>query len=352
MALTKIEWTATQRPDGTVVPGYTFNCWRGCDKVSPGCDNCYAETLSHRNPKTLGIWGKGGTRPVAAESYWKQPEKWDREAERAGERRRVFCLSLGDVFENRADLVWPRVRLFDLIRRTPHLDWLLLTKRPKNVLPLLRVSGERVHNLRMDDDVRTADWLDDWRQGYKPPPENVWVGTSVEDQARADERIPPLLRVPAAVRFLSMEPLLGPVDLDLEPVGRCVECDRVGRLYGHWCARCANVEERPTVDWVIVGGESGPKSRPFNLDWARSLVAQCRAADVPVFVKQLGGVPVLDRMRWLAGPTTALLSYKNRDRAPEGTEALLLNDRKGGDWEEWPEDLRVREFPASAVPVP
>lgn len=190
MAETKIEWTSYRRPDGSMVPGYTFNPWRGCTKVSAGCANCYAETMSKRNPEVLGIWGDNGTRAVATESYWRQPLKWNREAEKAGKRRRVFCASLADVFERRSELEQPRGGLFRLIAETPYLDWLLLTKRPENV-----------------------NYLSPWGSEAWPWPSNIWLGTSVENQEQADKRIPELLKVPARVRFLSCEPLLGPVDL-------------------------------------------------------------------------------------------------------------------------------------------
>jgi len=224
----------------------TFNPWRGCTKVSDGCKFCYAETLSARNPGVLGQWGPKGERVIAAENYWKQPLKWDREAKAAGERRRVFCASLADVFEGKDTMPaesWPhvqnaRVRLFETIDNTPNLDWLLLTKRPENVMHLCGSSS----------------WA-----GLIPA--NVWIGTSVEDQATANERIPRLAEVPAAVRFLSCEPLLGAVDLKLS--------------LGY-------------IDWVIVGGESGPHARPMHPDWARSLRDQCQAAGVAFHFKQWG----------------------------------------------------------------
>jgi protein gp37 len=251
----KIEWTH-----------HTFNPWRGCTKVSPGCAHCYAETLSHRNPATLGVWGDKGTRVVAAESYWRQPLKWDREARAAGERRRVFCASLADVFEDRPDLVAPRVRLFHLINETPNLDWLLLTKRPENVRRFQGGAG-----------VPRS-----WAESMPP---NVWIGTSVEDQERADERIPHLLAIPAAVRFLSIEPLLGPVDLrripNLSP-DRCRYFDDVESLTLN-----GKVYPSRRVHWVIVGGESGPKSRPMDRAWVLAIRDQCRAAGVPFFFKQM-----------------------------------------------------------------
>ena len=304
----KIEWTH-----------HTFNPWRGCEKVSPGCSHCYAETLSLRNPKTLGVWGRGGTRVIAAESYWRLPLKWDRDAAAAGERRRVFCASLADVFEGRPELARPRARLWNLIEVTPHLDWLLLTKRPENFHAMLP-----------------------WLNGRRDVQPNVWLGVSVEDQRRADERIPLLLRTPARVRFLSCEPLLGPVDLAATGWWRCRGCGGVGtpenevgmgRCGG--CGRELEARDEVGVDWVIVGGESGPGARPMRAEWARSLVRQCRDAGVACFVKQLGAGPVAD-------PPAESGRHLRGDL---GVRVLRLRDRKGGDPAEWPEDLRVRQFP-------
>ena len=169
-----IEWTH-----------HTFNPVLGCQKVGPGCDHCYAEGWAKRSG--LVTWGPGETRRVTSDAYWRQPLKWDREAKAAGERRRVFCASLADVFDN----AWPdgvRDRLWALIKATPNLDWMLLTKRPGNIAKMLP---------------------DDWGGGYR----NVWLGCTVVNQEEADRDIPKLLAVPAAVRFLSMEPLLGPVEI-------------------------------------------------------------------------------------------------------------------------------------------
>jgi protein gp37 len=368
---------------------HTFNPWRGCTKISPGCANCYAETLSGRNPKTLGVWGPNGTRVVAAESYWREPVKWNKAAAKAGERRRVFCASLADVFED-----WPgvmagangaavhvcsecgawramdrmchgpnahmpvtmataRERLFQLISDTPNLDWLLLTKRPENVLSMTYdrwckpVPG---HVSQNEGDGRRWRW-----------PANVWLGTSVEDQQRADSRIPHLLRCPAAVRFLSCEPLLGPVDVSrwLNIRWQCSGCRGLfAGGYQKACPECGKLEywsgshpfngrHRPAnpvfppqsgsgIDWCIVGGESGSRARPMHLEWVRSLVRQCNAADVPVFVKQLGPAP----QDWYVAPGVTA----QHDGPPMPGERL--RDRKGGDMVEWPEDLRVRQFPA------
>jgi len=277
---------------------HTFNPWRGCTKVSAGCLHCYAETMSKRNPAVLGEWGPEGSRAIAAESYWRLPERWDSAAQRDGVRRRVFCASLADVFEDRPDLEAPRARLFDTIGRTRNLDWLLLTKRPKNIVRLwpgasvkdpamVEVGGHRVFA-------------------------SVWLGVSVEDQKTADERIPLLLQTPAAVHFVSYEPALGPV--------------RFAKVPGLNKAGSAGVELTRNL-WVIVGGESGPRARACDVANIRRVIAECAVPRVPVFVKQLGANPV--------GEPWAV----NRNFSP------LTTSRSGADPSEWPEDLRVREFP-------
>jgi len=245
----KIEWT-----------DHTFNPWVGCTRVSPGCVNCYAEAMMADRYKKVK-WGPQGERKRTSADYWKQPLKWNREAEAAGERRRVFCASLADVFEDKPDQreemnEW-RTDLFDLIYETPALDWLLLTKRPENV-------------------TRMVPWM------YHHPdffgwPANVWIGTSVENQEYADKRIPELLQIPAAVRFLSVEPMLGPIDLGL--FGTIPHCTDNGGSYNLTADR---------INWVIVGGESGPDARPMHPDWVRSIRDQCLETDVPFFFKQWG----------------------------------------------------------------
>ena len=251
MAQTKIEWTATRKPDGTVLPGFSFNPWIGCTRVSPGCVNCYAETMMADRYKKVK-WGPQGERIRTSADYWKQPLKWNREAAAAGERRRVFCASLADVFEYKRDQAvdmhqW-RTQLFSLIRTTPHLDWLLLTKRPELVFPLIP-------------------WFINQIEKYP----NLWIGTSVENQEYADKRIPELLEIPAAVRFLSVEPLLGPVDLSQWLWADMPGKPRLNRIH-----------------WVIVGGESGHGARPMHPDWVRSIRDQCQEAGVPFFFKQWG----------------------------------------------------------------
>lgn len=303
---------------------HTFNPWIGCQRVSPGCEHCYAEALDNRWGGGLdaqGVkrlrWGPTAPRIRTSDAYWQQPLAWNREAEKAGVRHRVFCASLADVFEQRhrgeGDLDSWRLSLFELIAHTPHLDWLLLTKRPENVRPLL----DRV----IDAYERTAGGADGellasrWLAGEAP--HNVWLGTTVEDQARADARIPALLSMPAKVRFLSCEPLLERVNLTL--------CSSA------IISKFFSPKEMKTsgIDWVIVGGESGAGARPFAVDWARDIIRQCRRARVAVFVKQLGAKPCRGQVEY--------------DR--EGSLRLPLKDPAGGDMAEWPDDLRVRELP-------
>lgn len=291
---------------------HTFNPWRGCTKVSAGCANCYAATMSKRNPAVLGEWGPHGQRAMAAPSYWRLPVQWNAAAKRDGVRRRVFCASLADVFEDRPELDAPRRSLFAAIAATPNLDWLLLTKRPENITRLMPEAGLP----------------------------NVWLGVSVEDQATADARIPLLLEVPAAVRFVSYEPALGPVRFDR------IATEELGRLDAlrgfHFVDGHNEPISTPRLNWLIVGGESGPKARPFDIAWARSVVAQCKAAGVACFVKQLGARPIpLTPMRLPS--FDAVTGRRHRGWIEDGHHAI--SDPAGADPAEWPEDLRVREFP-------
>ena len=239
----KIEWT-----------DHSFNPWWGCTRVSPGCEHCYAEAFDHRLGRA--DWGVKAERRFFGEKHWREPLKWDAEAARAGERRRVFCASMADVFEDREDLAAERAKVFSLITFTPHLDWLLLTKRPENM--------ER---------LAPAAWVHGW-------PTNVWAGCTVEDQKRADERIPHLLRVPAAVRFLSCEPLLGPVRLDHLDVDRAGDPDwcQVDALTGRHTDMGRPCKDVPSVHWVIVGGRAATARDPCT----RSGYVRCvTSASVP-----------------------------------------------------------------------
>lgn len=258
---TKIEWAH-----------HTFNPWIGCTKVSPGCDHCYAEADFDKRRHVVQ-WGAGQARKRTAPSTWLQPLRWNAEAKRLGVRYRVFCASLADVFDNEVPVEW-RNELFELIKATPHLDWLLLTKRIGNVKAMLpsATSHEDAHL-----------FAELWP--------NVWIGASITSQAEADRDIPKLLAVPAAKRFLSMEPLLGPVDLlkNGDTLCRCDGCLSMAKQY----------PESPglqRIDWVIVGGESGPNARPMHPDWARSLRDQCQAAGVPYLFKQWGEWKPINQM--------------------------------------------------------
>lgn len=312
----KIQWTH-----------HTHNPWVGCKRVSPGCERCYAEAYDKRvggavDPSTGAKalrWGPKAPRIRTSPANWRKPLRWDAEAKAAGERRRVFCASLADVFEDRHELGPWRLELLDLIRLTPALDWLLLTKRPHLVRPLLSAAIDE-SRVAPWDTAAVVDWVQGWLDGRPPP--NVWLGTTVEDQRRAHERVPELLAVPAAVRFLSCEPLLEAVDLRRW-------LDQPWAVHGD-DGRPRAAPNRTRPDWVIVGGESGPGARPFDVAWARSLVRQCRAAGVASFVKQLGSRPIeTDSARF----------------PPLGFRRLPLRDHAGGDMAEWPADLRVREFP-------
>jgi protein gp37 len=237
----KIEWT-----------DHTFNPWEGCTKVSEGCKHCYAEALSKRFNRTQ--WGPTAQRRRTSDSNWRQPLAWNKKAEKEGRRYRVFCASMADVFEWNPQVEEWRFDLFMMIDQTPHLDWLLLTKRPEHIMYVLR------------SEFNSASF-----------PSNVWLGTSVENQEAADKRIPELLNAPAAVRFLSCEPLLGPLDLSLYLVPRFAADDP---RHKPW---------RNGIDWVIVGGESGPHARPMHPDWVSSIRDQCRSFGVPFLFKQWGG---------------------------------------------------------------
>ncbi len=265
----KIEWTT-----------HTFNPWWGCTKVSEACKHCYAESWAKRVGQR--VWGPGSDRRLFGESHWRQPHRWNSKAQDQPERPRVFCASMADVFEDREELQPWRSKLWEVIEATPNLDWLLLTKRPQNVL---RLSG----------------WSRSW-------PTNVWLGTTIELQKRADELLPYLAAVPAHVRFISAEPLLGPLQID------------------PWLGS--------TINWVITGGESGPKARPAAPTWFRELLLQCMRADVPFHFKQWGD--------WAPGLGVNLPREKNqriaRATAADGTEMVRVGKKFAGralDGSEW-----------------
>ncbi len=262
---------------------HTFNPWIGCTKVSAGCDNCYAEQLMDKRYQKVK-WGHGNPRARTSVPNWNMPLAWNRAAEAEGRRHRVFCSSLADVFDNEVPVEWLR-DVLELIRVTPWLDWQLLTKRPAAIMPRIRAAVASVPATegKFDDLIS---WASKWIVGL--PPANVWLGTSIEAQDVVDARIDRLLEVPAALRFLSCEPLIGPVKLGLNRTVRQM------LLFGASPAE-RRVMERKGIGWVIVGGESGTGARPMHPNWARDLQRQCARARVPFFFKQWGEwAPVYD----------------------------------------------------------
>jgi protein gp37 len=224
----KIEWT-----------DHTFNPWIGCQKVSPGCDNCYAEAMMDKRYGRVQ-WGPHGQRKRTSEANWRKPLQWAKAARAASKRPRVFCASLADVFDNQAPEN-ARVDLFDLIAATPELDWLLLTKRPENIRKMIP-------------------------RGW--PYENIWLGITAENQEQYDRRFEYLYDLPVTVQFVSYEPALGPLDLG-------------SHFY--------------SPHWIICGGESGPHARTMDPQWARDLRDQCEDCGVKFFMKQMTGkAPIPD----------------------------------------------------------
>ena len=343
----------------------TFNPWMGCSKVSPGCAHCYAENLMDTRYGKVE-WGPSGTRVKTSDAYWRKPLAWNKAAIAEAVRPRVFCASLADVFEDwqgpildskgrglfkrhnaggsyllrynlplspqdeyqlgdsaltMGDL---RRDLFALIDATPHLDWLLLTKRPENIWRM----WEPTEALPLPD--RTVDLRERPHPQFRP---NVWIGTSVENQEMADERIQHLLKCRdlAPVLWLSVEPMLGPVNL--RQTHRLTERNEQPLM-------------RPIdgVDWVVFGGESdqGSPARPCNVEWIRDGLRQCHEASVPAFIKQLGSRPYSEDAK-------SFRDWPDRTGYFMDGEGIHfdLSDKAGADPSEWPEDLRIREFPES-----
>ena len=274
---TGIEWTDE-----------TWNPVTGCTKVSPGCAHCYAEDVAKRFWKGRpfeDVWFH--TKRLEQPLHWKRP-------------RRVFVNSMSDLFHE--DLKTHHISdIFYVMMNAPQHTFQVLTKRPDRMRTYMRE-----------------------HPAFQLP--NVWLGVSVENQRMADGRIPILQDTPAAVRFLSVEPLLGEVDL----------------YRGGWSllrpikSPTMGGPRKPPIDWVIVGGESGRKARPCNLAWVHEIVRQCSREGVPCFVKQLGSNPVA-----AGDPSDPWLTIESDD----GTRPIVLRDSKGGNWSEWPDSLRVREFP-------
>jgi protein gp37 len=312
-AETSIEWTDT-----------TWNPVRGCSVVSPGCSHCYAMKQAHRFPAYAGLTKLTNGGPVWTGEVRLVPELLDQPL-RWRKPRRIFVNSMSDLFhEGVPDAFIDRV--FAVMALASRHTFQVLTKRPDRMRDWFRGTKNGATREMAVYDEAAARSRRSPPPGWSWPLENVWLGVSAEDQARADERIPVLLDTPAAVRFISAEPLLSGLDLRGLIQRRCVA---PSHPFPFSCRETSH--DLRGIDWVIIGGESGPKARPFQIEWARSILAQCRAAQVPVFLKQLGARPhyVEQHVEKLRG----------------ALRPMKLRDRKGGDMSEWPEDLRVREMP-------
>jgi len=331
MQATNIEWA-----------DWTWNPVRGCSRISPGCMNCYAEldmARKNSNPKVPGCHGYAEFRIIGnrREAHWTgkvklieskllEPLSWRRKALRFaqehGHKPRVFVNSMSDLFHERLpDKAIDRIMAVAAL--CPQMNFLFLTKRAERMERYLNTEflSNRIFQEMIDLTPGEGVWA--WG-GWKEMFAHVWLGVSVEDQKRADERIPHLLRTPAAVRFLSVEPMLEEIRLRQEwaTYKMCYACGSSGFVScDHWRG----------IDWVICGGESGPGARPFDLAWARSLRDQCKAAGVAFFMKQAGGKP----------EETVIAPSDGH----KWQRAMPLKDKKGGDPAEWPEDLRVQEVP-------
>lgn len=344
MGKTKIEWTND-----------VWNPIRGCTRVSEGCRFCYAEAVAARfsGPSMpyegLARMTKSGPRWTGklkfVEKHLNDPLRWRKP-------RRIFVNSMSDLFHEKVpdhwiDRIWAVMLISALHEKQYGHTFQILTKRPERAAMYL-TDPDLISRLAIACGQLMED-SDGWHDAIiaygKPTHPSIWLGVSVEDQKTADQRIPLLLQSPAAVRFVSYEPALGPVDFrhymwpvheqwpaqfqspeEARAAGAHVEKVRQALVYAH----------RQFVDWIIVGGESGKNARPFDIAWARQTIEQCRAAEVACFVKQLGARPILspqDQIRFIA----AGLADSGR------------RDPKGGDMSEWLEDLRVREWPKVEV---
>ena len=244
---TKIEWTDE-----------TWNPITGCSPISEGCANCYAKRMAARLRGRFGYPADGPFKVTFHPDRLGQPLKWKKP-------RRVFVCSMGDIFHANVELKWLE-RIWDMMFDAPQHTFILLTKRPFNTIQFI-------------------DYMEDrHRQVWYP---NIWLGVPAENQQRANERIPALLKIPAAVRFVSVEPMLGPVSLDRMQIGECY----LNSLSGDFSDSCADPGEMPSIDWVICGGETAPghNYRSMRTEWARGLRYQCKKASVPFFFKRWSG---------------------------------------------------------------
>lgn len=347
---TKVEWTDE-----------VWNPTRGCRRISPGCEHCYAERqairmsgdggayeglvkLSKSGPRWTGL-GHFVPDKLVEPLHWKKP-------------RRIFVDSMSDLFfeEFSNEQI---AAVFGIMVACPRHTFQVLTKRPERAVQWFRWLEKSARECNAGRGMSEAAFCLAYAQRSTLDPLlrrnvdvncarpwpllNVWIGVSIEDQPRAAERLPMLLDLPAALRFVSYEPALGPVDFNATIAGDVLsECDECSGQ-DPTCEACSGLGR---VDWIIVGGESGNGARPFDLAWARSAVRQCQEAGVPVFVKQLGARPIESRRNSIEinrRTNNAKLHLKIFEASFDGP--LVLNDPKGGDMAEWPADLRIREFP-------
>lgn len=409
--MSKIEWTDE-----------TWNPTTECTRVSAGCDNCYAVKMTNRlatmaatKEKYGGLINEGKDHfngvVKCHEDELSKPMRWRKP-------RKIFVNSMSDLFHEGVPFEFVD-KVFAVMALCPQHTFQILTKRPERMAEYLSTNvGHRIYQNCI------STWLDDGKDGFlgkawdqvsdlagvsvkgghfeimawNLPLPNVWLGTSVENQKTADERIPHLLRCPAVVRFLSCEPLLGEVDLlravmqcgeyfcpscseFYDEVGKDMSCESCGEVFGDdydgdecrcggsgtevQCPKCERFGDDDGLDatecwtrtievvylpshlhWIITGGESGPGARPCNIEDIRSIVQQSKAAGVPVYVKQMGAKPIMN------GKPTGDFRDGPRGRQFAMTyDVLSLKDRKGGDPSEWPDDLRAQEMPAKAEVV-
>lgn len=312
----KIEWC-----------DHTWSPWSGCTKVSPGCANCYAEALSKRNPSVLGEWGKG--RPRVVNKDWRKPIRWS-DSTRGTDRKVMVFPSLCDWLDEEVP-VRTFARFAGLIYDTPGVLWMLLTKRPEAFFRRMKQAADLLKEEGDAFSFEAGMALVEWMNGTRPG--NVWMGVSVEDQQRAEKRISYLLDIPAKVHWLSAEPLLGPIDLrrlrlKYLHAEEIVFTDAFTGV-SYWEDISETKGRRCTgIDWVVVGGESGKNARACHTSWIEDLVVECRGAGVPVFVKQIGH--------------RCFVNLQGHKRLGH---CVIPKHPKGGDPSEWPEVLRVRQWP-------
>lgn len=413
MATTPIEWTATYNADGTVTKGRVWNPVTGCHKVSPGCKNCYAAGMAkrlwaHQYPPTFGgasihkypathgeqLIAEGLTRPRKFEDVWMHPDRlmqpfsWKKPC-------KVFVNSMSDLFEEAVPFEFID-KVFAVMALNPHITFQVLTKRAERMREYFKDNAplQTERAIGETSKLASACKLGVWTWPGWPLP-NVWIGVSAENQKYADERIPHLLQTPAAIRFVSAEPLLGPIDFGMS-TATCKCCKR-------WSSRWVKVHREvrpqfpcnlmegadkvvarpgihraesnqhgalsvngmglvpadftalPKLDLIIFGGESGGSARPCEVEWIADGIRQCRAAGVAAFNKQLGTFPTVRNGSTYHDPRlwAAHVGFNCDRRAPKDWREPwpyrpTLKNKKGGDPSEWPSDLRIREFPKVA----